>query len=113
MTKTMATTIALVAFVVVLLISFLYPFTRSAYVAVSYYFLTPLRIKRIMERQGVRGPAPRFLLGNISDVSSLTSGSTSGCMNCTSHDIVDRLLPHYTLWSKLYGMETSYTYSVV
>ncbi|PKI75618.1 hypothetical protein CRG98_004019 [Punica granatum] len=57
-----------------------------------------------MERQGVRGPSPQFLLGNIPDMASLVSKSTSCGMDSIRHDIVDRLLPHYVLWSKQFGL---------
>ncbi|PKI69926.1 hypothetical protein CRG98_009801 [Punica granatum] len=61
-----------------------------------------------MDMQGVRGPEPRFPLGNISNISSLVSESTSSCMSGISHDIAGRLLPHYIHWSKLYGKRFIY-----
>lgn len=69
----------------------------------SCYFLTPLRIKKIMDMQGVRGPKPRFFTGNILDMASLVSKSTSQDMKTISHDIVGRLLPHFILWSTQFG----------
>lgn len=77
---------------------------RVAYDTLSCYFLTPRRIKKIMEKQGVRGPKPRPLNGNILDMASLVAKSTSHDMHTISHDIVGRLLPHYVLWSKQYGL---------
>ena len=56
-----------------------------------------------MEKQGVRGPKPRFLTGNILDMASLVSKATAQDMETISHDIVDRLLPHYVAWSTQYG----------
>ncbi|KAF5940781.1 hypothetical protein HYC85_021948 [Camellia sinensis] len=56
-----------------------------------------------MEKQGVYGPKPRFLVGKISDMASLVSKSTSKCMDSINHDIVGRLLPHFLIWSKQYG----------
>ncbi|CAI9766929.1 unnamed protein product [Fraxinus pennsylvanica] len=61
-----------------------------------------------MEKQGVRGPKPRFLLGNIMDMASLVAKSTSQDMVTISHDIVGRLLPHFVVWSKLYGKRFIY-----
>ncbi|GMN57100.1 hypothetical protein TIFTF001_026209 [Ficus carica] len=77
---------------------------RVAYDTLSCYWLTPRRIKKIMERQGVRGPKPRPLIGNILDMASLVSKSTSHDMNSITHDVVSRLLPHYVAWSKQYGI---------
>lgn len=76
---------------------------RVAYETVSCYLLIPRRIKKIMNKQGVRGPKPRFLVGNLLDMASLISKSTSSDMDSINHDIVGRLLPHLVLWSKLYG----------
>ncbi|KAJ6368362.1 hypothetical protein OIU78_000870 [Salix suchowensis] len=56
-----------------------------------------------MEKQGVRGPKPRPLTGNILDVASFLSKSTSKDMDQITHDTVSRLLPHYVAWSKQYG----------
>ncbi|KAL3727688.1 hypothetical protein ACJRO7_032428 [Eucalyptus globulus] len=81
---------------------------RAVYATFSFYLLTPRRIKKIMERQGVRGPEPWFLVGNLSDVSSFVAESTSKDMESIRHDIVDRLLPHYVLWTKQYGKRFIY-----
>jgi len=76
---------------------------RAAWVALSCYLLTPMRIRRVMARQGVRGPPPRPFIGNLRDVSALVARATAGDMPALSHDIVGRLLPHYVRWSKMYG----------
>ncbi|CBI33656.3 cytokinin hydroxylase-like [Vitis vinifera] len=81
---------------------------RAAYNTISCYWLTPRRIKKIMENQGVRGPKPRFLVGNIMDMAALVSKSTSTDMDSISHDTVGRLLPHFVAWSKQYGKRFIY-----
>ncbi|XP_062028962.1 cytokinin hydroxylase-like [Rosa rugosa] len=92
----------------ILLVIFLGLLVRIAYNTLSCYWLTPRRIKKIMEKQGVRGPKPRFLIGNILDMASLVSKSTSQDMHTIDHDIVGRLLPHYLAWSKIYGKRFIY-----
>ncbi|GER42629.1 cytochrome P450 [Striga asiatica] len=77
--------------------------SKIVYETLRCYWLTPRRIKRIMEEQGVRGPEPRFLLGNIMEMASFISKSTAQDMPSISHDIVPRLLPHFLAWSKTYG----------
>lgn len=78
---------------------------RSAYSSISFYITTPLRIQKMMKKQGISGPKPNFFLGNISEISSLISMSNSqDIISATQHDIVYRLLPHYLLWSRQYGI---------
>ncbi|KAJ4961839.1 hypothetical protein NE237_021749 [Protea cynaroides] len=81
---------------------------RVAYVTISCYWLTPRRIKKIMEKQGVHGPKPRFLVGNILDMAALIRSSTFKDMDWIDHNIVGRLLPHYVAWSKQYGKRFIY-----
>jgi cytokinin trans-hydroxylase len=76
---------------------------RAAWITLSCYLLTPLRIRRIMARQGVHGPPPRPLIGNLRDVSALVAQATANDMPALSHDTVGRLMPHYVLWSRTYG----------
>lgn len=70
---------------------------------ISVYGLAPRRIRLAMEKQGVRGPRPSFLVGNLFHMATLVKETTSSDMDSVHHDIVDRLLPHYVLWSRLYG----------
>ncbi|KAK1263305.1 Cytokinin hydroxylase [Acorus gramineus] len=81
---------------------------RVASVTLWFYLWRPRCIRKAMESQGVTGPAPRFLIGNLFDMVSLVSASTSCDMDSVSHDIVPRLLPHYVLWSKQYGKRFMY-----
>jgi hypothetical protein len=89
--------------VLVLSLPLLLLLTRAAWITVSCYCLTPMRIRRVLAGQGVRGPPARFLVGNLRDVSALVAEATAGDMGSVSHDIVGRLLPHYVRWSKAYG----------
>lgn len=77
---------------------------KVAYGTISSYVLTPIRIKKIMEEQGVCGPKSRFLTGNLNDISTFVSKATSQDMEAINHDIVGRLLPHFVAWSSQYGM---------
>ncbi|OEL13828.1 Cytokinin hydroxylase [Dichanthelium oligosanthes] len=94
----------------VLALPLLFLLTRAAWVTVTCYYLTPTRIGRILAGQGVRGPPPRLLVGNLRDVSALVASATAGDMGSLSHDIVGRLLPHYVRWSKMYGRIFVYWY---
>lgn len=87
-----------------LLVIFVTVLLKVAYDTISCYWLTPMRIRKIMERQGVHGPKPRFLIGNIIDMTSLVSRAVSQDMKTINHDIVGRLLPHFVAWSNQYGI---------
>ncbi|KAL2335281.1 hypothetical protein Fmac_016494 [Flemingia macrophylla] len=87
-----------------LLVIFVSVLLKVLYDTISCYWVTPMRIKRIMERQGVCGPKPGFLTGNILDMTSLISIAVSQDMKSINHDIVGRLLPHFVLWSNQYGI---------
>lgn len=89
--------------VIIVVICIILMSLKIGYETLSCYYLTPRRIMKLMEKQGVRGPKPRFLVGNILDMASLVSKSTSNDIDFIHHDIVPRLLPHYVAWSKIYG----------
>ncbi|KAH7532901.1 cytokinin hydroxylase [Ziziphus jujuba] len=96
-----------------LLVVFLSLFMTVAYNTLSCYWLTPRRIKKFMERQGVRGPKPRLFIGNMLELAAMVSKSTSHDMNTISHDIVGRLLPHFVAWSKQYGKRFIYWHGII
>ncbi|KAK7381096.1 hypothetical protein VNO78_33620 [Psophocarpus tetragonolobus] len=91
-----------------LLVIFVTLLLKVAYDTISCYWLTPMRIRKIMEKQGVRGPKPRFLIGNIIDMNTLLSRTVSQDMKTIHHDIVPRLLPHFVAWSNQYGKRFLY-----
>ncbi|CAL5185761.1 unnamed protein product [Lathyrus oleraceus] len=78
------------------------------YDTISCYWLNPIRIKKVMEKQGVFCPKPRFLSGNLKEISSFVSTATSQDMKSINHDVVGRLLPHFVAWSKQYGKRFFY-----
>ncbi|GLT34033.1 hypothetical protein SLA2020_085790 [Shorea laevis] len=94
------------------LVVFVTLFFRVAYDTFSCYWLTPRRIKKVMEKQGVRGPKPRPLTGNIMEVSKFISQSTTKDMDHIHHDTVGRLLPHYVAWSKQFGKRFVYWHGI-
>lgn len=67
------------------------------------YWWKPRSIRKIMESQGIRGPTPRFITGNLGEMTKLRELKTAKDMDPISHDIVDRLLPHYVKWVHDYG----------
>ncbi|GKU97555.1 hypothetical protein SLEP1_g10693 [Rubroshorea leprosula] len=102
-------TVVVLTAALVMSLSFLF---KVVYVSISCYWLTPRRIRKIMDKQGVRGPKPRPLTGNILEMAGFVSQSTAKDMDHIHHDIVGRLLPHYVAWSKQYGKRFVYWHGI-
>ncbi|KAJ6807786.1 cytochrome P450 709B2-like [Iris pallida] len=71
----------------------------------AFVFLTwrPYQVTRTFRKQGVNGPEYRFWSGSIQDIRSMTKAAKEIEMDVDSHDIVPRVLPHYTKWISQYG----------
>ncbi|KAL4308835.1 hypothetical protein GQ457_01G037120 [Hibiscus cannabinus] len=95
-----------------LLVLFMIFLFKLVFDTISCYLLIPRRIRKTMEEQGVHGPKPCGVTGNILEMSNLTSQSTSKDMETIHHDIVGRLLPHYVKWSKSYGKRFIYWHGI-
>lgn len=63
----------------------------------------PMMLGRTMRRQGMCGPAPLFMIGNYVEIMKLEETELAADMSCLRHDILQRMLPYYTKWSKTYG----------
>ncbi|KOM56057.1 hypothetical protein LR48_Vigan10g194900 [Vigna angularis] len=94
--------------VTTLLVIFVSVVLKVGYDTISCYWLTPMRIRKMMKKQGVHGPKPSFLIGNITEMTSLVSRAVSQDMKTISHDIVARILPHFVVWSNQYGKRFLY-----
>lgn len=92
--------VVLIKYVLVIVMTLI---LRVLYDSIWCYYVTPRRIKKLMERQGITGPNRRLLTGNIIDISKMVSYSVSDHCSSIHHNIVPRLLPHYVAWSKQYG----------
>ncbi|KAH9327720.1 hypothetical protein KI387_007898, partial [Taxus chinensis] len=58
-----------------------------------------------MENQGVSGPPPAFMVGNLMEMNELRDKAIANDMECLSHDIVHRILPHYLQNTNIYGKQ--------
>ncbi|TYJ03887.1 hypothetical protein E1A91_A12G057500v1 [Gossypium mustelinum] len=104
---------AMVVFLITLSVLFMiFLVFKLVFDTISCYLLNPRRIRKTMEKQGVRGPKPRGVTGNMLEMFKLTSQSTSKEMGTIHHDLVGRLLPHYVKWSKSYGKRFIYWHGV-
>ncbi len=77
-----------------------------AYIAVGLvdkFVVTPVRIKRIMNRQGVKGPQALWLLGNMPDVLRLQRAEAEKDMKTGDYDTLSHILPFHTRSCQAYG----------
>ncbi|KAI8539356.1 hypothetical protein RHMOL_Rhmol09G0176200 [Rhododendron molle] len=63
---------------------------------------TPIRIQRVMNSQGIRGPSYRLIHGNIKEILNMKTATMSKPMGL-SHNIFPRLDPHLQSWLNIYG----------
>ncbi|OMO72089.1 Cytochrome P450 [Corchorus olitorius] len=67
------------------------------------YWFTPLRIQRVMNLQGIKGPSYKFFHGNNKETLKMIMEAQSKPMAALSHDILPRVHPHNYSWLNLYG----------
>ncbi|OMO80183.1 Cytochrome P450 [Corchorus capsularis] len=103
---------ALVVFLLTLFFLFIALLVKLFLDTIDCYMVNPRRIRKIMAQQGVRGPKPAGVTGNMKEMCSLISKSTAKDMDSIHHDIVGRLLPHYVTWSKSYGKRFIYWHGI-
>ncbi|MFS7952165.1 putative cytochrome P450 [Helianthus anomalus] len=69
------------------------------------YIWIPLRIQLHFRRQGVRGPGYRPIFGNSAGTrrKMITEAESSRPVSFNHEGVVQRVMPHYYNWSKVYG----------
>ncbi|CAL0305359.1 unnamed protein product [Lupinus luteus] len=91
-------------------------FSWILYVYGNIWFKTQ-RVRRKLQKQGMKGPPPSFLHGNLPDMQRIQAHAKSlaKAPNCNhsdqflAHDYTSTLFPYFELWRKQYG--PLYTYS--
>lgn len=69
--------------------------------------LKPKRLRSILKKQGINGPAPTFLLGNITDIKKAQSSvvkATSANDSPLLHNCAALIFPFFELWRKEYDI---------
>jgi hypothetical protein len=67
--------------------------------------LKPKRLRSILRKQGIRGPPPSFLLGNIGDMkkSSASKAHQQKGEQAITHNCSSAFFPFFDEWRKSYG----------
>ncbi|EMS56429.1 Secologanin synthase [Triticum urartu] len=63
----------------------------------------PYAVARAFRRQGIRGPAYRFFVGNNEEVMAMRAATADDVLDLGSHDIIARVMPQYKAWVASYG----------
>ncbi|XP_062228312.1 cytochrome P450 709B2-like [Phragmites australis] len=63
----------------------------------------PYAVARAFARQGVRGPAYRFFVGNNEEAKAMRAATSGETLDLRSHDFIPRVLPHCRKWMSHYG----------
>ncbi len=70
---------------------------------VDKFVITPMRIKRIMNRQGVKGPYSHLFLGNMPKLIALAKAEEEKDMKTGDYNIVSHILPFHVQNCQAYG----------
>lgn len=74
-------------------------------------WLKPKRLLWKLQRQGIRGPSPSFLYGNVQEMQKIQAKAMKAANfgEFVAHDYTSTLFPYFEQWRKEYG--PIYTYS--
>ncbi|XP_058770343.1 cytochrome P450 709B2-like [Vicia villosa] len=74
-------------------------------------FWRPYAFTKHFRKQGVTGPPSYSCVhGSLHDIKTMMKDARKMIMDKHSHDITQRVLPHYHIWSSLYGERFLYWY---
>jgi hypothetical protein len=75
----------------------------SVIILLEKVLLTPRRIRLMLEKQGINGPKPSFLFGNISELRQIHLQSPASA-DSFNEEWICSLFPHFHTWKQHYGM---------
>jgi len=71
--------------------------------AMHHLVWRPYAIRKAFRRQGIRGPAYRFFVGNNEESKAMRVATANDVLDLRSHDIIRRVQPQYQAWTASYG----------
>ena len=75
-------------------------------------WLHPQRICNKMRRQGISGPPPSFLYGNLTEMKRLALKEKENIGEPITHHYTPTVLPYFEKWRKRYGMFSNFLLSL-
>ncbi|CAL9003080.1 unnamed protein product [Prunus brigantina] len=81
---------------------------------VKEMWLKPARIRSVLWRQGIRGPAPSFIFGNVSEMKKIQSSNINinqkpSGVKRVQHNWVPSFFPYLQQWEQQYGQVYMYS----
>ncbi|XP_023005996.1 cytochrome P450 714C2-like [Cucurbita maxima] len=76
----------------------------------------PERLRAKLRKQGIGGPTPSFLIGNVSEIKkigALTSAAKSTEANSVTHGWASNPFPHLEVWRNRYGLNFAFSSGTV
>ena len=77
-------------------------------------WLKPKRLLWKLQRQGIRGPSPSFLYGNVQEMQKIQAKAMKAANfgEFVAHDYTSTLFPYFEQWRKEYGnfLSSSFDY---
>ncbi|EFJ22986.1 hypothetical protein SELMODRAFT_416039 [Selaginella moellendorffii] len=70
---------------------------------VAEFLWRPVHLRRLLRMQGLEGPRPKFLVGNMDEITRMKETAFHQPMEIGDHNLLQRICPYYLEWSKLYG----------
>ncbi|BBH06391.1 cytochrome P450, family 714, subfamily A, polypeptide 1 [Prunus dulcis] len=68
-------------------------------------WLKPARIRSVLRKQGIRGPPPSFIAGNVPEMQKIQSSNQKPSdANHVHHNWVPSIFPYLQRWEQLYGI---------
>ncbi|EFJ28073.1 hypothetical protein SELMODRAFT_94541 [Selaginella moellendorffii] len=78
-------------------------FTAALWRFVTVYWWNPRAIVAQLKKEGIQGPPPRFMVGQIAEIQNMRSAIKDHDMESFSHDVFHRVHPALLKWQKQYG----------
>jgi hypothetical protein len=98
--------VLLLLFKIIITIALL-AFVRTLMQMCDSLIFKPKRLRSMLRKQGIRGPPPSFLLGNIREMKKMKSSAASKAPQkaeqAITHNSSSKLFPFFDEWRKSYG----------
>ncbi|KAJ7548319.1 hypothetical protein O6H91_07G007100 [Diphasiastrum complanatum] len=70
---------------------------------VGQYWWKPRLMRRLLMKQGLAGPRPSFMVGNMHEIAKIKTEVAATDMEVGDHDIMVRVCGYYCQWAEKYG----------